>query len=121
MLHSAWDPSSPTRDQTAPPAGGAWNLSHWTTRDAPKPFKTSPTSLIKAHTHTARDHIMEIINSNRTNGKKPVLHNWILVAGVEIYTDSMDSDKCSCISEILERNVDDVFLKMHPNSSFVIF
>ena len=43
------------------------------------------------------------------NGKKPVLHNWILVAGDEVYKDSMDSDKCCSISEILERNVDDIF------------
>ena len=120
MLHSAWDLSSPIRDQIAPPAVGVWNLTHWTMRDVLKTFKTSPTSLIKEYTQ-ASDHIMEIINSNRMNGKKPVLHKWILVARDEMYKDSVDSGKCCCISEILERNVDDVFLKMHPNSSFIIF
>ena len=38
-----------------------------------------------------------------------------------MYKDSVGSGKCRCVSEILERNVDDVFLKMHPNSSFIIF
>ena len=27
--------SSPTRDGTRPPALGAWDLSHWTTREVP--------------------------------------------------------------------------------------
>ena len=27
--------SSPTRDQTGPPALGAWSLAHWTTREVP--------------------------------------------------------------------------------------
>ena len=30
-----WTLSSPTRDGTHPPALGAWNLSHWTAREAP--------------------------------------------------------------------------------------
>ena len=35
MQSGIWTLSSPTRDGTHPPALGAWNLSHWTAREAP--------------------------------------------------------------------------------------
>ena len=40
------------------------------------------------------------MNLKKTN---PVLCNWILVAGDEISSDCMDSEKCCCISEILKK------------------
>ena len=35
LLVVAVESSSLTRDQTRPPALGAWSLSHWTTREVP--------------------------------------------------------------------------------------
>ena len=34
-LHSMFDLSSPTRDQTCAPCIGSWSLNHWTTKKAP--------------------------------------------------------------------------------------
>lgn len=38
-----------------------------------------------------------------------MLCNWIPVAGNKISSDNMDPEKCYCVSEILLRNVGDVF------------
>ena len=39
-LHSIWDPSFPTRDQTNVPCTGRWIFNHWTTREVPALFKS---------------------------------------------------------------------------------
>lgn len=45
-----------------------------------------------------------------------LLCNWILVVGGEISSDCMDSEKCYYSSEILKRNVADVFYNIRSNS-----
>lgn len=50
-----------------------------------------------------------------------MLCNWIPVAGNKISSDNMDPEKCCCVSEILIRNVGDVFQNIHSKSSFSFF
>ena len=50
MLHSLWDPSSPTRDRTWVPAVKAPSPNHWTTREFPYRFIFKIN--IKTYVHT---------------------------------------------------------------------